>query len=174
MKTKTTTIPVWFAVAGVFLSPFTLVAAPLNLSVFKGNYTGPMTLKAPGDPVQNGRATAVFVVPQSGANGTIRYRATVDGSGFPTVITLAANKRASVTDLLVGIAGTNNAKPGRGPWSQRQRVLNITANNGEGISLRGTAVVRDFSNHRELTLTLVSTDPGGSYRFSNTLRSRLP
>jgi len=174
MKTITKKVRVWSAVAGLFLTPFALTAAPLNLSVFKGNYTGTMSYTQPGDPAQNSTATVVIGVPQSGKTARINYRANIGGNAFPTVISLAANKRASVTDLLVGIAGTNNAKPGTGPWSQNQRTLRFTATNGEGISLRGTGVVKDFSNRRELTLTLISTDPGGSYRFEARLRSRLP
>lgn len=179
MKTTTRQILIGLALAGSLSGPLAPAQGALNLSAFKGNYRGTMSLRDPDGAVSRGRATLALAVPRSGKSARLRYRATIpDGEGgsdaFPTAMILSANKRASVTDLLVGIAGTNNAKPGRGRWSQRQRTLRINASNGEGISLRGIATVRDIGKRRTLNLKLTSTDPGGSYLFSNRLVSRVP
>ncbi len=181
MKTKSKIKAVLFGVAisGSLFAPCVSAQGSHNLSNFKGNHQGSVVHTDPEGNVKKGRARAKFIVARSGRSGSIAYQAVFpDGQGgsdaFPTGVTLRANKRADVTDLLVGIAGENNAKPGRGGWSQRQRKLTFVANNGEGISLRATATVRDVGKRRKVALKLVSTDPGGSYVFTNTLNSRLP
>lgn len=148
-----------------------------TLEVFKGKYRGTMSLREPGGDVSNGTAITTFAVPANGRSAAVRYKATIpDGMGgssaFPTALKLAPGKRITTTDLLVGIAGTNNAKPGKGRWSQRKRKLTFTATNGEGIVLRGTASTRDVGSRRLMKLQLTSTDPGGSYVFTNQLRAR--
>lgn len=176
MKTSITVVVTTIAVA--WISGATAFAAEsLDLSVFKGRYTGPATLSGPAGN-RSGRAFVNLPVPASGKSARVGYRAAFsDGFGtdvFPTQFILSANKRVSVSDLLVGIAGTNNAKPGEGRWVQRGRTLRFKADNGEGISLRANASVRDRSNRRVLVLTLVSNDGGGANTFRANLRSRLP
>lgn len=169
---------VWVGVAGLFLcSPAFAKKEPLNLSAFKGKYKGTMTLVGPGGS-SSGTAKVIVKVPRNGKSATIDYAATVsDGMGgssvLPTVMTLAANKTMSVTDLGVGIAGTNNAKPGTGAWTQRKRKMTFNATNGDMVLLC-TAVAKDVRRKRKLKMTLTSTDAGGSTVFTNTLKARLP
>jgi hypothetical protein len=166
----------WAAVAGLFLSPSAFAQKPLNLSIFTGKYTGAVTLVTPGD-TSSGTATVIIRVPKSGRTATIFYKAIISSGGgtsvLPTQITFARNKTISVTDLGVGIAGANNAHPGTGTWVQRKRALLFSATNGD-INLRGTARARDLNRKRKLTLTLVSSDAGGSNVFTNTLTAKLP
>jgi len=177
MKTNLAKHIVLVAVAGLLLSPAAFAQPPKkNLSIFKGNYTGPMTFVSPSDSA-TGIATVVIKAPKNGKTATISYSADVAFSGgnstLPTEITLARDKTVSVTDLGVGVAGTNNAHRGTGTYSQRKRTLTFTATNGD-IVLTGTAIVRDTKKKRKLQLTLVSTDAGGSTTFTNTLRAKLP
>lgn len=179
MKTTTKKVLMGIAVAGLFFSSAVSAQKTLNLSAFKGKYTGNVTLRDPEGSLTEGRATVAFTVQKKGKAAKINYRATFpDGMGgsnvLPTVMTLSPNKRVSVTDLLVGIAGTNNAKGGKGDWRQRRRTLTFTATNGEGISLQCRATAKDIGKRRELVLKLTSTDPGGSYVFTSRLRSKLP
>ncbi len=178
MKTKTTRVQLWIAVASLFLSPFALAKEKLDLSVFKGRYKGTVTEAGPGGTTK-GKATVIIAVPRHGRSGRINYRATLSDGGGGTVnrhtaIALAANKTVAVSDLLVGIAGENNAKRGNGRWSQRQRILKFNTTNGEGTTLRGTGAARDFRNTRKLILTLVSSDGVNTTQFRTTLRAKLP
>ncbi len=167
------------AVAGLLFTPLASAQGTLNLSAFKGKYKGNVSLRDPEGFVTEGRATVAFTVQKKGRAAKINYRATFpDGMGgsdaMPTVLTLSSGKRVSATDLLVGIAGTNNAKRGKGDWRQRRRTLTFAATNGEGISLHCRARAKDIGRRRELVLKLTSTDPGGSYVFTNKLRSKRP
>jgi hypothetical protein len=167
---------VWAAFVGLLLSPSVFAQKPLNLSIFAGKYTGVVTLATPGD-TSSGSATVIIRVPKNGRTATISYRAAISSGGsttvLPTQIALAKNKTIVVTDLGVGIAGTNNAHPGRGIWSQRRHALVFSATNGD-IDLRGAVRARDVGRKRKLTLTLVSSDAGGSNVFTNTLTAKLP
>ncbi|MGH8048846.1 MAG: hypothetical protein ACREKL_16515, partial [Chthoniobacterales bacterium] len=106
----------------------------LNLLAFVGKYTGTVTLVTPTD-TQSGTATVIIRVPKNGKSATIAYTAMVfNGSDtvvLPADFTLSKNKTLSVTDLGIGIAGTNNAHPGTGTWSQRKRTLTLFATNGD-------------------------------------------
>jgi uncharacterized lipoprotein NlpE involved in copper resistance len=178
MKTLMAKPLIWAAVASLLLCPSAFAKKkPLNLSAFAGNYTGTVTLVSPGDSAR-GTATVVITVPKNGKSATLLYTATIvssmgDTSILPTEMTLAANKTISVTDLGVGIAGTNNAHPGTGTWSQRKRALSFSATNGD-IVLTGTASAKNARKKRKLTLTLVSSDAGGSNTFTTTLTAKLP
>jgi hypothetical protein len=180
MKTTTMNVRVWIAVAGLLTSQLATAQESLNLSAFRGNYKGGVTQAGPGaGNTASGRASVSFKVPQNGTSARVRYTAAIsDGMGgtniLPTSMVLTSNQRVSVTDLLVGIAGTNNAKPGTGDWIQRKRSLKIDATNGEGITLRGTAAVKDLRSKRKLTLTLVSSDGVDTTTFTTQLRARLP
>ncbi|MDH4410133.1 MAG: hypothetical protein QE273_11005 [Verrucomicrobiales bacterium] len=180
MKTTTMIIRVWIAMAGLLTGQLATAQESLNLSAFKGKYKGAVSQVGPGaGNTASGLASVGFKVPQSGTSARIRYTAAFsddmgDTNVLPTSMDLTSNQRVSVTDLLVGIAGTNNAKPGTGDWIQRKRILKIDATNGEGITLRGTAVVKDLRNKRKLTLTLVSDDGVDTRTFTTRLRARLP
>lgn len=179
MKTNTTII---IAITGSCL----LLSRPLqgqgssDLTVFKGNFKGTVVQTGPAmGNSATGLATVNFKVPRSGTSARVVYTAAMsDGMGgtniLPTAMTLNSRNRVDVTDLLVGIAGTNNAKPGSGDWLQRKRTLKIDATNGEGITLRGTAVTRDLRNQRKMTLTLVSNDGVDTTTFLSILKARLP
>jgi hypothetical protein len=177
MKTLMPKPLLWAAVASLLLCPSAFAKKkPLNLSAFAGNYTGTVTLVTPSDS-SSGTATVVITVPKNGKTATILYTATTvssmgDTSVLPTEITLAANKTISVTDLGVGIAGTNNAHPGTGTWSQRKRTLSFFATNGD-MNLNGTARAKDARKKRKLTLILVSSDAGGATTFTTTLTAKL-
>lgn len=178
MNTKMANAQWWIAVASLFLSPFAFAQGKLNLSAFKGRYNGTVAEAGPGGTT-NGRATVVIAVPKHGKSARITYRATFsDGMGGttvrPTSILLNANKKATVTDLLVGIAGENNAKRGKGRWSQRKRTLRLNATNGEGTTLRGKGTARDLRRVRKLNLTLASNDGVDTTEFRTALRARLP
>jgi len=180
MKTNKTIVLMWLAIAGLLSGSFSSAQETFNLSAFKGAYRGTVTQAGPGmGDTASGTASVNIKVPNSGKSAGIDYAATIsDGMGgsslLPTALVLTSSKRASVTDLLVGIAGTNNAKPGDGRWSQRKRTLKIAATNGEGTTLRGTAVAKDLRNKRRLSLTLVSDDGVDSTTFTTRLQTRLP
>lgn len=178
---KTTTIFVMtLAAAGLLTGNHTLAQGVPDLTVFKGNYKGSVTQTGPGaGNSAKGRATVRFKVPGIGTSAGITFTAAMsDGMGgtnlLPTALTLKSNGRLSVTDLLIGIAGANNAKPGTGDWTQRRRVLKIDATNGEGITLRGKAVTRDLRARRKLTLILKSDDGVDTTTFDARLKARLP
>lgn len=175
MKIPTKAV-VWVAVAGLFFCPSGFAKNPFDLLIFKGKYRGTVTLVTPGTPT-SGSAKVTIAVPKKGKSATIDYTASVsDGMGgttvLPTVVSLAANKTMSTTDLGVGIAGTNNAKPGDGTWTQRKRTVTFNATNGD-LVLLGTASVKDAGRKRKLKLTLTSTDVGGSNIFTTTLTAKV-
>jgi hypothetical protein len=169
------------AVLGLFVSPSAFAKKkPLNLTAFAGKYTGNVTFTPPSGDTSSGTAVVIITVPKNGKSATVSYTATVtSGSGdtsvLPTAITLAANKTLSITDLGVGIAGTNNAHRGTGNWIQQKRSLTLFATNGD-INFRGNAAVKDTRKKRNLTLILVSSDADGSnpYTFTTTLTAKLP
>jgi hypothetical protein len=168
MKTKPLA---WIAVAGLLFSPAAF-AQKFNLSIFAGKYTGTVVQTTPSETL-NGTARVLIRVPRSGRTATIGYEATINGSVLPTDMKLAANKAISVTDLGVGIAGTNNAHPGTGRWAQSRKRITFSATNGD-ILLRGTARVRDIGRKRKLSLVLISSDAGGSFTYNTTLTARRP
>lgn len=180
MKTPAKSL-VWVALAAILLSSPAAFAKrkPFTLGLFAGNYTGSLTLTAPDGTTSTGAATIHITVPRNGRSAVITYTATT-GSGdntssYQTDLTFAANKTLTTTDLLVGIAGANNAKPGTGTWSQRKRSLLFAATNSDsGIVLTGEGHVRDHKRKRLLTLTLVSNNNGDLYTFTTTLTARLP
>ena len=176
MKTNRREILIGIAVACLFSASFAS-AAPLDLSPFKGKYNGTVTQVGPGG-TQTGTAVVQFKVPPSGTSAVIDYTATVsDGMNttvLPTSLAIAKNKSVAVTDLLVGIAGTNNAKPGTGRASKGRRKMTINASNGEGISLSVSAVAKDLRNKRKLTLILISDDGVDPTTFTTILKARLP
>jgi hypothetical protein len=171
---------VWVAVAAALLVTPSAFAKkkPMTLAIFAGNYTGALTLASPSG-TSTGTAAVHITVPRSGRSAVLTYTA-ITGSGdststYQSDFTLAANKTLTTTDLLVGIAGANNAKPGTGTWSQRKRTLLFTATDSDsGIVLTGTGHVRDRKRQRLLTLTLVSNNNGDIYTFTTTLTARLP
>lgn len=169
MKTKTTKTLFGIVVAGLVFGA-SAFAAPLNLSVFEGNYKGTTTVTGPNG-TETKRTGLTFAVPDHGrsAQYTIEFTDIIISS-----YSFKANKRVLVSDLLLGIAGANNAKRGKGPWTQSQRTLRFSATNGEGTTLRGKATVRDLSNRRLLTLTMTTSDGVDSTTFKSTLRARLP
>lgn len=152
---------------------------PFTLGLFAGNYTGSLTLTAPDGTTTTGTAALHITVPRSGRSAALTYTATT-GSGdststYQSDFTLAANKTLTTTDLLIGIAGANNAKPGTGTWSQHKRAILFTATDSDsGIVLTGTGSVRDRKRQRLLTLTLVSNNNGDAYTFTTTFKARLP
>ena len=165
--------------AGLLLCPSAFAKKkPLNLSAFKGNYTGTVTYVTPSGS-QTGTATVLITVPKNGKSATISYTAVVsdgmDTSVLPTAITLAANKTLTITDLGVGIAGTNNAHRGTGNWSQRKRTFALFATNGD-TNFTATGLVKDKKKKRNLSLNLVTVDADGSnpYTFITTLVAKLP
>jgi hypothetical protein len=179
MKTLMPKPLVWLAFASLLLTPSAFAKKkPLTLSVFPGKYTGAVTLVTPGG-TSTGTAVVIITATKAGKSAVIDYTATVsDGmntSVLPVTITLARDKTSAVTDLGVGIAGSNNMHPGTGTWSQRKRTLSIFATNGD-LNLTGTASAHDNRKKRKLTLILVSSDADGSnaYTFTTTLVGRLP
>ena len=179
MKTNTSKTLVCLVVVGVFLSPVAFAKEERNISAFKGKYNGTVTVVKPGGGgPESGTATVIIKVPKNGKSAIVGYTATIsDGMNttvLSTMLALRANKTLSVTDLLVGIAGTNNAKPGAGTWSQRKRKLTFSAADGDAHSLNGTASAKDLRKNRKLTLTLVSSDGVDSTTFTTTLRAKLP
>lgn len=177
---STKTIVLGLAGAGLILSQPVKGQGALNLTAFKGNYKGTVLQTGPSmGNTASGRATVGFKVPRSGTSAKVSYVAAMpDGMGgtnlLPTAMTLKSKNRLDVTDLLVGIAGTNNAKPGSGDWLQRKRTLKIDATNGEGITLTCKAVARDLRNKRKMSLILVSNDGVDTTTFATTLKARLP
>jgi hypothetical protein len=176
MKTLLTKRLVGIAVAGLLMCPAAFAERPTLLG-FKGKYSGTVAFTDAGGTTP-GTAAVVIKVPRNGKSATVSYAATFvssmgDVSVLPADFVLAKNKTMTVTDLGVGIAGTNNAHPGSGTWSQRRRSFTFFATNGD-MTLNGTATVRDTRKKRKLALTLVSADGGGTYTFANALRSKLP
>lgn len=179
MKTTKIKTLLWITVAGVSLTPAAFTQDSSKYLAYKGKFTGSATMTGPEeDDSSSGTATAKIKVPRNGTSATLNYTATLsDGmntSVLPTVVTFSKNGKVFVSDLLVGIAGTNNAKPGTGNSSAGRRSLKFDADNGDGITLRGTAVFKDLRNKRKLTLTLVSDDGVGTRIFKSSLRARLP
>jgi hypothetical protein len=180
MKTPAKSL-VWVAVAAaLFVTPSAFAKKkPFTLGLFSGNYTGSLTLTAPDGTTTTGPAALHITVPRSGRSAILSYTATT-GSGdnastYQSDFTFAANKTLTTTDLLIGIAGANNAKPGTGAWSQHKRAILFTATNSDsGIVLTGTGNVRDRKRQRLLTLTLVSNNNGDPYTFTTTFTARLP
>jgi hypothetical protein len=164
--------------AGLLLAPSAFAKKkPANLSNFAGKYTGTVTFVSPTDTF-HGTASVLISVAKNGKSATIKYTAIVlNGSGdsvvLPTEITLAKNKSLSITDLGVGIAGTNNAHRGTGAWSQHRLNLLLSATNGD-INFSATGRVKDTHKKRKLSLVLVSADAGGASTFTTTLTSKLP
>jgi hypothetical protein len=180
MKTPAKSL-VWVALAAALLVTPSAFAKkkPLTLAIFKGNYSGSLILTAPDGSTSTGAASLQFTVPRNGRSAALSYAATTDTGGgtstYQSDFTLATNKTLTTTDLLVGIAGANNAKPGTGTWSQRKRILSFTATNSDsGIVLTGTGTVRDRKRKRLLTLTLASNNNGDIYTFTTTLTAKLP
>ena len=151
---------------------------PLTLAAFAGRYTGTVTLRTPSD-TQAGTAAVTITTPKKGRSATIVYSALVfdgtDNKLLPTQLTLAKDKTLAVTDLGIGIAGTNNAHRGTGAWSQQKHALALSATNGD-INFRGSAIAKDAGRKRRLTLTLITSDADGSnpYIFTTTLVAKLP
>jgi hypothetical protein len=180
MKTPAKSL-VWVAVAAALLVTPSAFAKkkPFTLGLFAGNYSGSLTLTAPDGSTSTGTAALHITVPRNGRSAVLTFTATT-GSGdntstYQTDLTLAANKTLTTTDLLVGIAGANNAKPGTGAWSQRKRAILFTATNSDsGIVLTGEGHVRDRKRQRLLTLTLVSNNNGDAYTFTTSFTARLP
>ncbi len=179
MNKKTLRALLGVAVAVCFLVPAAFAQKkPLDLSALKGRYSGTVSVEGPGG-LSSGTAAVIIKVPKRGKTATFDYLATVsDGMGgsseLPSLFTLEANKTVLVTDLGVGIAGANNAKPGAGTWSQRKRTLSFSATNGD-IVLVCTATAKNVGKRkRKLTMMLNSTDAGGSTVYSASLRAKLP
>ncbi|HEY8901772.1 MAG TPA: hypothetical protein VIM61_15275 [Chthoniobacterales bacterium] len=162
-------------IATLLCSPAAL-AKSNQLFAFAGNYSGLVSLASPGG-TSAGTAVVVIKVPKNGKSAFISYAATIDSGGSTSVLpadfTLAKNKTMSTTDLGIGIAGTNNAHPGTGNWSQKKRKLTMFATNGD-MNLTGIGVVKDSRKKRKLTLTLVSSDAGGSNVFTTVLSAKKP
>lgn len=179
MKTLIPKSAVLAALLGIFLAPSAFAKKkPLDLTAFAGNYTGTVSLVTPGGN-SSGTATVVIHVPKNGKSATIDYTAVTTSGGstteLPTAITLARGGSLSITDLGIGIAGTNNAHRGTGSWSQRKRTLSLQATNGD-IDFTATGhLKKDSKKKRKLALTLVTSDADGSnaYVFTTTLTAKL-
>jgi hypothetical protein len=135
---------------------------PVDFSVFKGNYNGTVTLTQAGESV-GGTASVLISAPKNGLSAMITYAATlpIGGGLFPTAITLGKDKSIFVTDIGVGILGTNNAHKASGsPYSERRGKLSFFVTNGS-TNFNCSAVVRDHGKKRVLSITFVSVDAQG-------------
>ncbi|HVE15545.1 MAG TPA: hypothetical protein VNB29_02355 [Chthoniobacterales bacterium] len=150
---------------------------PVDFSVFKGVYNGTVTLTQPGE-TDSGTATVVINSPKNGLSATISYVATLpigDGT-FPTAITLGKDKSVFVTDIGVGILGTNNAHKASGStYLERKGKLSFFVTNGD-TNFTCIASVKDHGRKRVLSLTFVSADAmtGEGLTFTTSATAKAP
>jgi hypothetical protein len=169
---KTTKSLILALVAGLLFSPAAFARKkPVDLSDFAGIYQGTVTLTQQGESL-NGTANVTIQVPKKGTSATILYTTQIAGTPFPTTVSLAGNKTASVSDAGVGLAGVNNTHPGSGTFSVHKGKLTFFVTNSNS-SLTCTAKVRDVGKKRKLQLNFVfqQIDP---YFFSTTLTAKAP
>ena len=172
MKTLTARSVVCATITALLLSATAYAKKPKpTFRLYVGKYSGAVAVAGPGGTSQ-GTVQVIITAAKNGKTGILSYAALVNGMPLPTVIKMT-KRSAVVSDLGVGIAGSNNQHPGAGPLTLRTKRLNFFATDTTN-ALTGSARVRNTKKKRKLTLALTSFDGANNTIYFSKLKSKLP
>jgi hypothetical protein len=167
-----------FASLLLITSPAFAKGKPVDLSAFKGNYSGTL-FATEGPSTASGNVTLSVNPAKSGKTVTLNYQGFFS-TGSTTMpiscsITLTAKGTSSVSSVLLGIGGVALPATGTAHFGKRNFTFAAaTSFSGTTYQLSGTGTVKDAGKKRNLSLNLVLLAGSETVTFSNTLTAKAP
>jgi hypothetical protein len=159
-------------------SPAFAKKKPVDLSAFKGNYSGTLVLTQ--GPLTAAGTSSVSLAPaKNGKTATLTFQGavTTGDSTLPvsTSIVLKTNGTSSTSNILIGIAGISIPATGTAHLGKDNFTFAFSIDySGTPISLSGTGTVKDAGKKRHLTLNLNLAISDTGIAFNSVLTAKAP
>jgi hypothetical protein len=150
---------------------------PVDLSEFRGAYTGTLSLTISNQATYFGTATVVAAVPKSGRSIVLTTTGVLNANQplpFSTTFTFGRNGTYLTPSLLLGLEGAGIAETGTYKVRKRALIYNATfASGGTSGITSGKLSVRTRGRKQTLTFTNFLSVPGQTITTTFTVTRKI-